>query len=96
MAHNNEIVFNARSINNTRIRANELKILKLNENELSFTFGENNVNSKKRYYKDLKTLREDFNDLVKIKLKLEKEEKEEKEEKNRMTNMRSSSLNENK
>lgn len=75
MAANNEVVFEARSINNKKIRANELKILKLNEQELSFTFGENNVNAKKRYYKDLKTLKEDFKELTEIKQKIEKAEK---------------------
>lgn len=94
MAVNAEVVFEARSINNKKIRANELKILKLNEQELSFTFGENNVNAKKRYYKDLKTLKEDFNDLTKIKEKLEKESKESKTG-NRMSGMRRMDLEEN-
>lgn len=75
MAANNEVVIEVKSINNTKIRANELKILELNEKELSFTFGENNVNAKKRYFKDLKTLREEFKKVQEIKEKLEKEEK---------------------
>ena len=42
---------------------------------MSFTFGENNVNAKKRYFKDLKTLKEEFKKVQEVKEKLEKEEK---------------------
>lgn len=76
MATNYEVVIEVNSINNKKIRANELKILELNEKELSFTFGENNVNAKKRYFKDLKTLKEEFKKVQEIKEKLEKEENE--------------------
>ena len=38
--------------------------------QLYFVFGESNENSKKRYYKDLKTLNEDFEKLVKLKEKM--------------------------
>ena len=51
-----EIIFVCNSINNKNVRANELKILEKHPEELYFVFGESNENSKKRYYKDLKTL----------------------------------------
>ena len=62
-----EIIYVCKSINNKNVRANELKILEKHPEELYFIFGESNENSKKRYYKDLKTLNEDFEKLVKIK-----------------------------
>lgn len=64
---NTDIIFVCHSINNKNVRANELKILEKHPEELYFVFGENNVNTKKRYYKDLETLNEDFNELLKIK-----------------------------
>ena len=62
-----EIIFKCRSINNKNIREGELNILRKNENQLCFEFGENEMNIKKRFYKDLKTLNEDFSKLQKIK-----------------------------
>lgn len=75
MKENTEIVYVCNSINNKNVRANELKILEKHEEELYFTFGENNINSKKRYYKDLKTLNKDFEVLKKIKSEQETEKK---------------------
>lgn len=75
MKENTEIVYVCNSINNKNVRANELKILEKHEEELYFTFGENNINSKKRYYKDLKTLNKDFEALKKIKSEQETEKK---------------------
>lgn len=69
----NEIVFTCNSINNKNIRGSELKILRKLEKQLCFEFGENEKNIKIRYYKDLKTLNEDFEKVKKIKEKLEKE-----------------------
>lgn len=66
-----EIIFKCRSINNKNIREGELNILRKNENQLCFEFGENEMNIKKRFYKDLKTLNEDFSKLQKIKKQLE-------------------------
>lgn len=62
----NEVVYTCRSTNNQKIRENELNILRKNEEGLYFVFGENNVNAKKRYYNDLKTLNEDFEAVKKI------------------------------
>lgn len=69
----NEIVFICNSINNKNVRGSELKILRKLEKQLCFEFGENEKNIKIRYYKDLKTLNEDFEKVKKIKEKLEKE-----------------------
>lgn len=69
----NEIVFTCNSINNKNVRGSELKILRKLEKQLCFEFGENEKNIKIRYYKDLKTLNEDFEKVKKIKEKLEKE-----------------------
>lgn len=69
----NEIVFTCNSINNKNVRGSELKILRKLEKQLCFEFGENEKNVKIRYYKDLKTLNEDFEKVKKIKEKLEKE-----------------------
>lgn len=72
---NTEIVYVCNSTNNKNVRANELKILEKYPDELYFVFGENNVNLKKRYYNDLKTLNKDYNEILKIKTKLENPEK---------------------
>lgn len=69
----NEIVFTCNSLNNKNVRGSELKILRKLEKQLCFEFGENEKNIKIRYYKDLKTLNEDFEKVKKIKEKLEKE-----------------------
>lgn len=73
---NYEIVFECRSINNKNIRNKELKILRKFEDKLYFEFGEDESNIKKRFYRDVKTLNEDFEELEKIKEKIEKEIKE--------------------
>ena len=73
---NTEIIFECRSLNNKNVRANELKILEKRSDELYFVFGENDVNVKKRYYEDRETLNEDFEELKKIKQKLENEKKQ--------------------
>lgn len=72
---NTEIIFVCNSVNNKNVRANELKILEKHPEELYFIFGENNVNTKKRYYKDLETLNKDYNELLKIKTDLENPKK---------------------
>lgn len=69
---NTEIIYICNSINNKNVRANELKILEKHPEELYFIFGENDINTKKRYYKDLQTLNEDYNELLKIKNSLSK------------------------
>lgn len=71
----NEIVYTCRSINNKNIRGNELKFLRKISDELCFEFGESQTNMKKRFYKDEKILDEDFEEVKKIKLKMEKENK---------------------
>lgn len=73
---NYDIVFTCNSINNKNVRGNELKILRKMENELCFEFGETENNVKKRFYKDLETLNNDFNQIEKIKEELEKDIKE--------------------
>lgn len=77
---NTEIIFVCNSVNNKNVRANELKILEKHPEELYFIFGENNVNTKKRYYKDLETLNKDYNELLKIKTDLENPKKNKIEE----------------
>ena len=72
---NTEIVYVCNSTNNKNVRANELKILEKYPDELYFVFGENSVNLKKRYYNDLKTLNKDYNEILKIKTKLENPER---------------------
>lgn len=79
-----EIVFVCNSTNNKNVRANELKVLEKYPDELYFVFGENNINIKKRHYKDLKTLNDDYNSLLKIKKDLENPSK--KISKNKVTN----------
>ena len=66
-----EIVYVCHSKNNKNIRANELNILEKHPDELYFIFGENNVNAKKREYDDLETLNKDYEEVKKIKQKLE-------------------------
>lgn len=75
---NNEIVFVCNSVNNKNVRGNELVILRKNEDQKCFEFGENEMNIKKRYYNDLETLNKDFEALLKIKNKEEKIDVEEK------------------
>ena len=64
---NNEIVYVCNSTNNKNVRANELEILEKHEEGLYFEFGENRINTKKRFYDDIETLNKDFDELLKIK-----------------------------
>lgn len=84
-----EIIFKCNSINNKNIREGELKILRKNEAGLYFEFGENEMNRKKRHYKDLETLNKDYEKVLKLKaesdkkqeaVKVQKEEEECEEE----------------
>ena len=68
-----EIVFECDCLNNTRVRANELKMLDKNVEGMYIVIGENNVNSNKRYYNDIEKLEKDYKKLLEIKEKLEKE-----------------------
>ena len=68
-----DVVFTCNSINNKNVRGNELKILRKIEEELCFEFGETENNVKRRFYKDLETLNNDFEQVEKIKVDLEKE-----------------------
>lgn len=67
-----EIIFKCNSINNKNIREGELKILRKNEAGLYFEFGENEMNRKKRYYKDLETLNKDYEKVLKLKAEADK------------------------
>ena len=69
-----EIIYKCRSVNNKNVRANELAILEKHPEELYFIIGADNINTKKRYYNDLKTLNEDYEELVKMKEKMAKKE----------------------
>lgn len=66
------IIYRCNSINNTLVRKGELKILRKHLESLYFEFGADEINVKKRYYKDEATLNKDFNALLSLK---EKEEK---------------------
>lgn len=70
-----EIIFRCNSINNKNIREGELKILRKNETGLYFEFGENEINRKKRYYKDIESLNEDYEKVLKLKAEADKKEK---------------------
>lgn len=72
---NTEIIFKCNSVNNKNIRANELKILEKHPEELYFIFGENRINTKKRYYENLEKLNKDFDKLKELKEKMEKDSK---------------------
>lgn len=69
-----EIIFKCNSINNKNIREGELKILRKNEAGLYFEFGENEMNKKKRYYKDLDDLNKDYEKVLKLKAESDKKE----------------------
>ena len=69
-----EIIFKCNSINNKNIREGELKILRKNEAGLYFEFGENEMNKKKRFYKDLDTLNKDYEKVLKLKAESDKAE----------------------
>lgn len=62
-----EIIFKCNSINNKNIREGELKILRKNETGLYFEFGENEINKKKRFYKDIESLNKDYEKVLKLK-----------------------------
>ena len=76
-----EIIFKCNSTNNKNVRDGELKILRKVKNRLYFEFGESEMNIKKRFYNDSKTLDEDFSKLKKIKEDLETQRKEIQEKK---------------
>lgn len=71
----NEIVYVCNSINNKNVRGAELKILRKNEQELYFEFGESERNIKKRFYRNIDVLNKDYSAIEKIKEELEKEPK---------------------
>lgn len=71
-----EIIYICDSVNNRNVREGELEILRKFDDQKYFEFGEDEMNIKKRYYKDLETLNKDFEAL----LKLKNDEKEEVEE----------------
>lgn len=71
----NEIVHVCNSINNKNVREGELKILRKNEEGLYFEFGESENNIKKRFYRNIDVLNEDFNKVKEIKEKIEAQEK---------------------
>lgn len=75
-----EIIFKCNSINNKNIREGELKILRKNESGLYFEFGENEMNKKKRYYKDLDSLNKDYEKVLKLKSESDKKEEVKKAE----------------
>lgn len=68
-----EIIYVCNSINNKNVREGELEILRKVESQLCFEFGSDEMNIKKRFYNDLKTLNKDYDALVKFKKKLSKE-----------------------
>ena len=82
---NNEIVFVCNSVNNKNVRANELVVLRKNEDQKYFEFGENENNIKKRFYNDVETLNKDFNELLKLKNIEELAEKSEETLKKKLT-----------
>lgn len=68
-----EIIYVCNSINNKNVREGELEILRKIESQLCFEFGSDEMNIKKRFYNDSKTLNKDYDALVKLKEKLSKE-----------------------
>lgn len=70
-----EIIYVCNSINNKNVREGELKILRKVDKELYFEFGESEINLKKRFYKDEKTLNKDFNKLMDFKEKSEQKDR---------------------
>lgn len=73
----NEIIYVCDSVNNRNVREGELEILRKFDDQKYFEFGENEMNIKKRYYKDLETLNKDFNALMELKSNNKKEEEKE-------------------
>ena len=78
-----EIIYVCDSVNNKNVREGELEILRKYEDELYFEFGENEMNIKKRYYNDLKTLNKDYEALSEFKNKTKKEKIEEEVKENK-------------
>lgn len=64
-----EIIYVCNSINNKNIRRGELKILRKNEEELYFEFGESESNIKKRFYRNIETLNKDYEAVERLKNK---------------------------
>lgn len=64
-----EVIYVCNSINNKNIRRGELKILRKNEEELYFEFGESESNIKKRFYRNIETLNKDYEAVERLKNK---------------------------
>lgn len=62
-----DIIYVCHSTNQKNVRGNELNILRHESGKLYFEFGENEMNVKKRYYNDEKTLLKDFEALQNLK-----------------------------
>lgn len=73
------IIYVCKSTNNQNIRRGELKILNKYEDKLYFEFGENPKNIKKRFYRDVKTLNEDYENVLRLKEEEENPKKIEEE-----------------
>lgn len=80
----NDIIYVCNCVNNRNVREGELEILRKFDDQKYFEFGENEMNIKKRYYKDLDTLNKDFNALMELKNKEIKEESVKPEEPKKM------------
>lgn len=75
-----EVIYVCNSINNKNIRRGELNILRKNEEELYFEFGESESNIKKRFYRNVETLNKDYEAVERLKNKEDKKEVEMQEE----------------
>lgn len=75
-----EVIYVCNSINNKNIRRGELNILRKNEEELYFEFGELESNIKKRFYRNVETLNKDYEAVERLKNKEDKKEVEMQEE----------------
>ena len=69
-----EIIYVCDSLNNKNVREGELNILEKHENQLCFEFGSDRMNIKKRFYRDIETLNKDFDKLMELKNREEREE----------------------
>jgi len=72
----NEIVYVCNSINNKNVRGSELKILRKNEEELWFEFGESESNIKRRFYRNIDVLNKDYEAVREIKEEIEAESRQ--------------------
>lgn len=79
---NYEVIFECNSINNKKIRRGELKFLERHDEDLYFMFGESKSNMKKRYYRTLDELREDYAKVEKLKEEEDKMREDENKNKN--------------